>query len=71
MRKWLHDRPWIWIVLLLGFLVAAGLTVVVIAEMNRPEIVKEKRQGALTVPAPTEDNPSWAAVSPMRKGRVV
>ena len=41
MRKWLHDRPWIWIVLLLGFLVAAGLTVVVIAEMNRPVVVRE------------------------------
>ena len=70
MRKWLYDRPWIWIVILLGFLVAAGLTIVVIAEMNRPEIVKEKRRSALVVPAPAEDNPSWAAMPPMRKGRV-
>lgn len=71
MRKWLYDRPWIWIVLLLGSLVAAGVAVVVIAEMNRPEIVKEKRRSALTVPAPTEDNLSWAVLPPMRKGRVV
>jgi len=49
MRKWLYDRPWIWIVLLLGFLVAGGFTVVVIAELNRPVIVKEER----TTAAPT------------------
>ena len=42
MRKWLHDRPWIWIVVLLGFLVLSGLTTLVIAELNRPEIVKEQ-----------------------------
>jgi hypothetical protein len=40
MRKWLHDRPWIWVVVLLGFLVLSGLTTLVIAELNRPEIVK-------------------------------
>lgn len=40
MKKWLHDRPWIWIVLFLGLLVAGSLVVVVIAELNRPEIVK-------------------------------
>ena len=42
MQKWLHDRPWIWIVLLLGFLVISGFVVLVIAERNRPEIVKVK-----------------------------
>ena len=42
MQKWLHDRPWIWIVLLLGFLVISGFVVLVIAELNRPEIVKVK-----------------------------
>ena len=41
MGKWLHDRPWFWIVLLLAALVLAGLAVVVIAELNRPIIVKE------------------------------
>lgn len=43
MRKWLYDRPWIWIVVLLGFLVASGLVIVVIAELNRPEIVKDRK----------------------------
>ena len=43
MRKWLYDRPWIWIVLLLSILVGSGFVVVVIAELNRPEIVKEER----------------------------
>jgi hypothetical protein len=42
MQKWLYDRPWIWIVLLLGFLVISGFVVLVIAELNRPEIVKVK-----------------------------
>jgi len=41
MGKWLHDRPWFWIVLLLALLVLAGLSVVVVAELNRPMIVKE------------------------------
>ncbi len=43
MRRWIYERPWIWIVLLLSILVAAGLTVLVIAEMNRPEIVKDEK----------------------------
>jgi hypothetical protein len=42
MQKWLYDRPWIWIVLLLGFLVISGFVVLIIAELNRPEIVKVK-----------------------------
>ena len=46
MRKWLYDRPWIWIVLLLGILVASGFTMVVVAELNRPVIVKEERSTA-------------------------
>jgi hypothetical protein len=50
MRKWLHDRPWIWIVVLLGLLVAGGFTTLIIAELNRPEIVKEKRV-SITTPA--------------------
>jgi len=40
MRKWIYDRPWIWVVLFLGLLVIGSLVTVVIAELNRPEIVK-------------------------------
>lgn len=43
MGKWLYDRPWIWIVVLLTFLVVSGAVVLVIAENNRPTIVKEKK----------------------------
>lgn len=43
MGKWLHDRPWIWIVLLLAFLVGSGFVTLIIAELNRPEIVKDKK----------------------------
>ena len=50
MRKWLYDRPWIWIVLLLGILVGSGCFVVVIAQLNRPEIVKEERLVQATDP---------------------
>lgn len=42
MRKWLYDNPWIWIVLFLGFLVTSSMVVLVIAELNKPEIVKQK-----------------------------
>jgi len=41
MRRWLRDRPWIWIVLLLGTLMAASIATLVIAELHRPEIVKQ------------------------------
>ena len=40
MKKWIHDRPWIWIVLFLGLLVAGSFATLVIAQLNRPEIVK-------------------------------
>lgn len=43
MKKWLYDRPWIWIVVLLTLLVGSGIFVLVLAEMNKPTIVKEKR----------------------------
>ena len=39
MRKWLYDNPWIWIVILLTVLVCASLSVLVIAELNKPEIL--------------------------------
>ncbi|MCP4291534.1 MAG: hypothetical protein GY780_06835 [bacterium] len=41
MKKWLYDRPWIWIVVLLTLLVGGGLFVVALAEINKPTIVKE------------------------------
>ncbi len=71
MGKWLYDRPWIWIVLLLTVLVFSGLAVVVIAERNRPVIVKEKRHSSRVEAMSEWGNPSWAAEPPMRKGRVV
>ncbi len=54
MRKWLYDNPWIWVVLFLGCLVAGSLVTLVIAEMNRPEIVKEKKTTLLTDDAPPD-----------------
>ncbi len=42
MRKRLYDRPWIWIVLFLGTLIAGSVATVIIAEVNKPEIVKPK-----------------------------
>ncbi len=41
MREWLRERPWIWIVLLLGTLVAGSVATLIIAEKNKPTIVKE------------------------------
>jgi len=40
MRKWLHDRPWIWIVIFLAFLMAGSIATVIIAELNKPEVVR-------------------------------
>ena len=40
MRKWLHNNPWIWIVLFLGVLMAGSITTVIIAELNKPEVVR-------------------------------
>jgi hypothetical protein len=40
MRQWLHDNPWIWIVVFLGVLMAASLATVIIAELNKPEVVR-------------------------------
>ena len=42
MRKWLRDRPWIWIVLLLALLLGASVATLVIAQLNAPEIVKPR-----------------------------
>jgi hypothetical protein len=42
MRQWFYERPWIWIVFLLAFVVSGGLVTLVIAERNKPTIVKPK-----------------------------
>lgn len=54
MRKWLYDRPWIWIVVFLSCLMAGSIATLIIAEVNKPEIVKPKtprkaRGGATTM----------------------
>jgi hypothetical protein len=41
MRQWLRDRPWIWIILLMVLLFAGSAATLVIAQLNKPEIVKE------------------------------
>ena len=38
--SWLRARPWIWIVLLLAVLLAGSVATLVIAELNRPEILR-------------------------------
>jgi hypothetical protein len=40
MRRWLRERPWIWIVLFFAVMVLGSLVTVIIAEMNKPLIVK-------------------------------
>jgi len=42
MREWLRVHPWIWIVLLLAALLAGSCATLIIAELNKPEIVKER-----------------------------
>jgi hypothetical protein len=41
-RNWLRQHPWIWIVVFLGTLLAGSLATLIIAELNRPEIVKPR-----------------------------
>ena len=48
MRKWIYDNPWIWVAVFLTLLVAGSLVVVAIAELNKPEIVKDKRVSVVT-----------------------
>ncbi len=40
MKKWLRDNPWIWIVLFFTVMVIGSFVTVIIAQLNRPEIVK-------------------------------
>jgi hypothetical protein len=42
MRKWFYDNPWIWIVVFLATLIAGSVATVIIAEMNKPEVVRPK-----------------------------
>jgi hypothetical protein len=39
MRRWLRDRPWIWIVLFLLVLMAGSFATLVIAELNKPHVL--------------------------------
>jgi hypothetical protein len=39
LKRWLRDNPWIWLVLFFVVMVLASLATVMIAELNRPEIV--------------------------------
>ncbi|MDX2472980.1 MAG: hypothetical protein QNL91_04670 [Candidatus Krumholzibacteria bacterium] len=43
MRKWLYDNPWIWVALFLAAMVTGSMVTLVIAELNKPEIVKDKQ----------------------------
>ncbi len=38
-KIWLRDRPWIWIVVLLALLLAGSAATLIIAELNRPEVL--------------------------------
>ncbi len=42
MRKWLYDNPWIWVVVFLATLIAGSVATVIIAEINKPEVVRPK-----------------------------
>ncbi len=55
MRQWFHERPWIWIVVLLAFIVSGGFVTLVIAERNKPTIVKPKNS-LLVVPGDQLEN---------------
>lgn len=40
MRKLMREKPWLWIVFLLGFFMALSIAMLVIAELNRPILVR-------------------------------
>lgn len=40
MKKWLRDRPWIWIVLFMLVLMAGSIATLIIAELNKPTVVR-------------------------------
>jgi len=39
LKKWFRDRPWIWLVVLLGFMMGLSITFLVIAQYYRPVLV--------------------------------
>lgn len=39
MKKWLYDRPWIWIVVFLGVVMASSVALIIIAHVNRPQVL--------------------------------
>ena len=39
MKKWLYDRPWIWIVVFFGVVFASSLALIIIAQVNRPNVL--------------------------------
>jgi hypothetical protein len=39
-KTWLRDRPWIWIVVFFVLLFAASVATVVIANLDRPEVLR-------------------------------
>lgn len=39
MKQWLKDRPWIWLIVLLAFMMSLSIAFLFIAEYNRPILV--------------------------------
>lgn len=39
MRQWLYERPWVWIVVFLGTVLASSVALIVIAHVNRPSVL--------------------------------
>lgn len=39
MKKWLYDRPWIWIVVFFGVVFASSIALIIIAQVNRPTVL--------------------------------
>ena len=40
MRKWVRDRPWIWIVVVFVLLIAAWTVLIKVASENQPEQIE-------------------------------
>lgn len=62
MKKWLYDNPWIWVVLFLACLIGASVATVIIAEANKPEIVKPKDSRRSRGGSPAYRAEAWRAV---------
>ncbi len=76
MRKWLYDNPWIWVALFLAALVAGSMVTLVIAELNKPEIVKERKvsvvntDSRLNMPGVAWDHPPLETIPAPTNRRV-